>query len=82
MNIKIALGVSQQFFVRLRVLKHDMSMLILSNFLEVGIKQNNVSTVIWLIKFLAINARNLHLWEKVRCLHFCLHNEGCNLSNI
>ena len=34
-------------------------------FFKVGIKQNYVSTVIWLIKVLAINARDPRHWEEV-----------------
>ena len=54
----------------------------LSNFFKVGIKQNNISIVICLIKFLAINARDPRHWEEVALFTFCLHNELRNLSNI
>ena len=57
---KVALGVSQHFFIWTRVLKHN-------NYVEiklvskVDIKQNNVSTDILLIKFLVYQWDQRHL---------------------
>ena len=53
----------------MRVVKH-IQYVEIKQFFKVGIKQNNVSTVIWLIKFLAINARDPRHWEEVRCYIF------------
>ena len=50
--IKVALGVSSQFFsISIRVLNHDKYVEI-KQFSKEDIKQNNISTVILLIKFL------------------------------
>ena len=51
-NIKVTLGVSPQFFsIRTRVLNHNKYVEI-KQFSKVDIKQNNISVVILLIKFL------------------------------
>ena len=49
--LKLHLAYFSNFFLWMRVLKHSQYVEI-KQFFKVGIKQNNVSTVIWLIKFL------------------------------
>ena len=60
-NFKVALGVSPQFFsIWTRVLKHNKYVEI-KQFSKVDIKQNNISTVILLIKFLVYQWDRPHL---------------------
>ena len=50
-------------------------------FFKAGVKQNNVSTVIWFIKFLDINARDPSHWEEV-ALFTLLFTEQSTFNHI
>ena len=66
-QVKVALGVSPQFFsIWIRVLNHNKYVEI-KHFSKVDIKQNNISTVILLIKFL------VYQWDPFARKSCCLH---------
>ena len=53
----------------MRVLKHNPYVKI-KQFFNEGIKQNNVSTIIWSIKFLPINDQDPRHWLEVALFTF------------
>ena len=71
--VKVALGVSPQFFsIWTRVLNHNKYVEI-KQFSKVDIKQNNISTVILLIKFLVYQWDPHHLQGSWVVYIFYLH---------
>ena len=65
----------------LHVLKHNTCKYVeIKKFSKIDIKQNNVSAIIFIIKFLVYQWDPRHSQKRSRCLHFCLNNEVTNIA--